>query len=101
MPRRAFALAVLLSFALGLPAHAQNLEHVVEAGESLASISAQSDVYDDPLLWPLIYKFNRDQIKDPAMIYPGQRLQIPIQVDASLRARTRAQARTVPAAREH
>lgn len=99
--RTAFALSVLCCFAFALPGHTQNLEYVVEAGESLASISAQSDVYDDPLLWPLIYKFNRDQIKDPAMIYPGQRLQIPVQVDASMRARTRAQARAVPAARGH
>ena len=98
--QRAFVWAAVLNLVLALPGHAQNLEHIVEAGESLASISAQSDVYDDPLLWPLIYKFNRDQIKDPAMIYPGQRLQIPIQVDALLRARTREQARTVPAARE-
>jgi nucleoid-associated protein YgaU len=31
----------------------------------------------DPTLWPLLYRANRDQIKDPSLLYPGQRLTIP------------------------
>ncbi len=61
------------------------IEHTVESGETLWSIAALSDVYDDPYLWPVIYKFNRDQIKDPARIYAGQILQIPIHLDGSVR----------------
>jgi nucleoid-associated protein YgaU len=77
------ALAVTLSTA---PAQSlDTIEHVVEPGETLWSIAALSDVYADPYLWPVIYKFNRDQIKDPARIYAGQRLQIPIQIDGSTR----------------
>ena len=34
-------------------------------------------VYDDAFLWPLIYKANRDQIKDPKEIFSGQMLMIP------------------------
>ncbi len=49
----------------------------VSDGETLASISARGTVYSDKLLWPLIYKANRDQIKDPQEIFSGQMLVIP------------------------
>jgi nucleoid-associated protein YgaU len=34
-------------------------------------------IYGDPLLWPLIYRANRDQIRDPRRLWPGQILRIP------------------------
>lgn len=34
-------------------------------------------VYKDARLWPLIYVANRDQIKDPDLIFPGQKFIIP------------------------
>jgi hypothetical protein len=34
-------------------------------------------VYRNARLWPLIYVSNRDQIKDPDLIFPGQRFTIP------------------------
>lgn len=49
----------------------------VQPGENLATISARVEVYKDALLWPLIYKANRDQIKDPKEIFVGQTLVIP------------------------
>ena len=49
----------------------------VQAGENLAIIAAQAQVYQDALLWPLIYKANRDQIKNPEEIFSGQVLMIP------------------------
>jgi nucleoid-associated protein YgaU len=56
----------------------QPVNHVeVGEEETLASISARKEVYQDPSLWPLIYKANRDQIKDPRQIFPGQILLIP------------------------
>ncbi len=70
----------------------ETIEHVVEAGETLWSISAQPDVYADPYLWPVIYRFNRDQIQDPAVVYPGQVLQIPIHVDLETRRILREEA---------
>jgi len=65
-------LAVLLA-ATG--ASAESKLHVVRPGESLATI-AQSEL-GDLALWPLLYRANRDRIKDPARIYPGQELTIP------------------------
>jgi len=49
----------------------------VQPGENLATIAARGEVYSDALLWPLIYKANRDQIKDPKEIFSGQILMIP------------------------
>ncbi len=49
----------------------------VQAGETLASIAERPEVYGDQDLWPLIYKANRDQIKDPREIFVGQNLVIP------------------------
>ncbi len=48
----------------------------VAKGDSLWSIAGDSSVYADPYQWPLIYKANRDQIKDADLIYPGQALDI-------------------------
>jgi nucleoid-associated protein YgaU len=48
--------------------------HTVKKGENLALI-AQS-VYGRPT-WSRIYKANRDKIRDPNLIFPGQVLQIP------------------------
>jgi nucleoid-associated protein YgaU len=49
----------------------------VSSGDTLASIAALPGVYGDPLLWPLLYQGNRDQIKDPTQIHIGQILRIP------------------------
>ncbi len=90
---RAAGLAWLAAAVLPADAPAtQTIEHVVEPGDSLWSIAAQADVYDDPYLWPVIYRFNRDQIVDPAQIYPEQTLVIPIGLDAETKARARAEA---------
>jgi len=45
--------------------------------DNLMLIAAKPEVYSDGALWPLIYKANRDQIKDPKEIFLGQELVIP------------------------
>jgi len=57
--------------------------YTVGSGETLWTIAAHSRVYADPLLWPLIYRANRDQIKNPRQIYQGQVLSIPRQLSTS------------------
>ena len=52
-------------------------EYRVGGSDTLASVAGLVGVYGDPLLWPLLYQANRDQIKDPAHIYVGQVLKIP------------------------
>ncbi len=51
--------------------------HVVKRGECLWKISGYKQVYHNPFMWPLIYKANQDQIKDPDLIYPRQKFVIP------------------------
>lgn len=51
--------------------------HVVIKGESLWWIAEYKQIYDDPFQWPLIYKANRSQIKDPDLIFPDQNFEIP------------------------
>jgi nucleoid-associated protein YgaU len=46
-------------------------------GETLPLIAAQPEVYGDATLWPLLYRANRDQIRDPRHLWPGQVLRIP------------------------
>jgi hypothetical protein len=47
-------------------------KYSVKKGDSLWAIAAQKKVYSDPFQWPLIFKTNRDQIRDPDQIEPGQ-----------------------------
>ncbi|MEZ4598707.1 MAG: LysM peptidoglycan-binding domain-containing protein [Syntrophotaleaceae bacterium] len=51
--------------------------YLVRGGETLWTIAARRDIYSDSMLWPILYQSNRDQIKDPRQIYPGQKLTIP------------------------
>lgn len=52
-------------------------------GDNLWNISGKDEVYADPYQWPLIYKTNRDKIKDADLIYPGQVLDIDQNASAS------------------
>lgn len=55
------------------PALAATDTYTVQPGDSLWKISLKYHVG-----WPDIYKANRNSIKNPALIYPGQILQIPL-----------------------
>lgn len=45
--------------------------------DCLWNISKKKDIYNDAWMWPKIWQGNRDQIKDPDVIHPGQKLKIP------------------------
>lgn len=47
-------------------------EYTVIRGDYLWRIARKSDIYGDPFQWVRIYSYNRDQIKDPDLIYPDQ-----------------------------
>lgn len=51
--------------------------YTVRRGETLPQIAARNEIYNDASLWPLIYRANRDQIRDPKQLWPGQVLKIP------------------------
>jgi nucleoid-associated protein YgaU len=47
----------------------------VKSGDSLSKIAKR--VYGDAKAWPKIHEANKDLIKDPNKIFPGQKLKIP------------------------
>jgi hypothetical protein len=69
------------------------LSYTVSEGELLWTIAKRVDVYGDPLLWPLLYQANRDQIKDPRTIYAGQTFTVPRNVSEQERENARSLAK--------
>lgn len=55
----------------------QTVKYSVRRGETLPQIAARTEIYNNADLWPLIYRANRDQIRDPYQLWPGQILKIP------------------------
>ena len=49
--------------------------YIVVKGDSLSKIAKRE--YGDANKWRTIYEANRDLIKDPDLIYPGQELKVP------------------------
>lgn len=53
----------------------QDATYTVVAGDSLSKIAKR--YYGDANQWRRIHEANRDQIANPDLIHPGQRLKIP------------------------
>ena len=56
------------------------IDYKVMRGDNLWNISKKEQIYADPYMWPRIYRKNKDQIKDPDLIYPKQVLAVPFGV---------------------
>ena len=56
------------------------IDYKVMRGDNLWNISKKEQIYDDPYMWPRIYRENKGQIKDPDLIYPNQVLGVPFGV---------------------
>jgi nucleoid-associated protein YgaU len=50
---------------------------VVKQDEYLSKIASYWEIYDDPMQWTRIYEANKDQIRDPDIIWPDWELAIP------------------------
>jgi len=63
-----------------VPASVAERGHVghyfVQKHDCLWAIAGQPRVYGDPFEWPILFKANRDEIKDPDLIYPRQDLRV-------------------------
>ncbi len=58
----------------------KEITYEVMKGDHLWGIASKPVVYDDPYMWPRIYRANKEQISDPDLIYPKQKLHVPIAV---------------------
>ena len=59
------------------------MQYEVVRGDSLWSISAKPETYNNPYQWPLIFKANRSQIRDADLIYPGQTFEVDLNPSAA------------------
>lgn len=50
-------------------------DYTIKSGDSLSKIARE--FYGNPGDWQKIYQANKDTIKDPDLIYPGQKIIIP------------------------
>jgi nucleoid-associated protein YgaU len=55
----------------------QEIMYTVVKGDCLWNIAKKKEHYGNGFAWPVIYKANRDQIKDPDLIYPKQVFKVP------------------------
>jgi nucleoid-associated protein YgaU len=53
------------------------INYTVVKGDCLWNIAKKKDHYGNGFAWPVIYKANRDKIKNPDLIYPAQVFSIP------------------------
>lgn len=53
------------------------VNYTVVKGDYLWKIAKKSEFYGNGFAWPVIYNANRDQIKNPDLIYPKQEFKIP------------------------
>ncbi len=53
------------------------ISYTVVRGDHLWGIAKKKEHYGNPFAWPVIYKSNREQIKDPDLIYPNQVFKVP------------------------
>lgn len=51
--------------------------YTVVRGDHLWGIAKKKEHYGNPFVWPKIYNTNRDQIKDPNLIFPKQVFKLP------------------------
>jgi len=54
-----------------------DINYSVVKGDCLWKIAGKKDHYKNGFAWPKIYQANRDQIKNPNLIYPKQNFKIP------------------------
>jgi LysM repeat protein len=80
---------------------AGSVAHEVVKGDTLWGISGMEKAYADHMQWPLLFKYNRDIIQDPDLIYPGQNLQIKKDVSDEEVSKARKAASDTPVYRPH
>lgn len=68
----------------------------VERHDCLWAIAGKPRIYGDSFEWPELFKANRDQIKDPDLIYPRQDLRVEMGLPTEERSHARQLAMETP-----
>ena len=55
----------------------KDVNYTVAKGDCLWNIAKKKEHYSNGFAWPVIYQANRDQIKNPDLIFPDQNFKIP------------------------
>ena len=55
--------------------------YTVQKGDSLWAITGMDTIYGNSIYWPIVYDANDQSIADPDLIYPGQELSIPRDIE--------------------
>ena len=70
-------MAVVSAAELTAPAVTARVEYyVVQSGDTLGAIAKR--FLGNAMKYPQIFEANREVIKDPNLIYPGQKIRIPL-----------------------
>lgn len=75
----------------------KEVNYTVVKGDYLWKIAKKDEFYGNGFAWPVIYNANRDQIKDPDLIYPKQVFKIPNLTDDEKAKYEKAKANYKPA----
>lgn len=75
--------------------------YIVRRGDNLWAIAARRNVLGDPFKWPLLFRLNRDEIRDPDLIYPRQDLTYRTAIDPELLNQVIQEAKDTPAFVHH
>ena len=75
----------------------KEVSYTVVKGDYLWKIAKKDEFYGNGFAWPVIYNANRDQIKNPDLIYPKQEFKIPSLNDEEKSKYDKAKANYKPA----
>jgi nucleoid-associated protein YgaU len=75
--------------------------YVVVKHDSLWKIAGKKKIYGDPYQWPLLFIANKEKIKDPDIIKPGEKLQVKRNIGADAIADAVKKAKDTPRFQPH
>jgi hypothetical protein len=82
------------------PAQKASLEgsghYFVQRNDCLWEIAGKPSIFGDSFEWPLLFKANRDEIRDPDLIYPRQDLRVQKDIPMEERNHARQMASATP-----
>ncbi len=67
----------LIAFKKGAITKIYTVQNRPQAEDTLWRIAGFKDVYNNPYLWPLLWQRNKEQLNNPDLLHPGQKLLVP------------------------